>query len=312
MSDRGVFAVDRGIFTDPDFADEPFTEREAFLWLVAEAAWKERRVRSGSSTVDIQRGQLCHSVRFMAEAWRWSKSRVDRFLSRLENRDTIRRNNGTAQSVVTICKYEEFQRVSMPERDSNGTPAGTEMGQRRDKLEDIKNIKTHTSSTASDRRIFREAFWPKYPKRQGSNPPDPAEAAYLKAIKNGATHEEIAAGLEGYSAQCRSTEILNTKFVAMASTWLNQGRWKEFVGPRAQSAPTAAASSEDYLAKLTDDRWRDALRQWKKTGGQWDLSRHSSPPDSPKTKVPQRFLTEFGITPRDFHGVHNLLSVRAA
>src|SRR5829696_3821616 len=47
MSGRGVFAVDRGIWSESDFADEPFTEREAFMWwarqhgsrTVVEAFW---------------------------------------------------------------------------------------------------------------------------------------------------------------------------------------------------------------------------------------------------------------------------------
>ncbi len=38
MSERGVFAVDRGIWDHPMFACEPFTEREAWQWLIAEAA----------------------------------------------------------------------------------------------------------------------------------------------------------------------------------------------------------------------------------------------------------------------------------
>lgn len=124
MSERGVFAVDRGIFTDDKFADEPFTEREAFLWLVAEAAWKPRRMRSGATVVDLSRGQLCHSVRFMAEAWRWSKSRVDRFLSKLERWDTIGRTGGTATSVITVCGYDKIQRVALRERDSDMAAAG--------------------------------------------------------------------------------------------------------------------------------------------------------------------------------------------
>src|SRR4051812_5199368 len=75
MSGRGVFAVDRGIWSDPDFADEPFTERVAFMWLVGEAAWKPYRKRADGKLVDQARGQLCHAVRFMADAWGWSKSR---------------------------------------------------------------------------------------------------------------------------------------------------------------------------------------------------------------------------------------------
>ncbi len=148
MSDRGVFAVDRGIFDHPAFQREPFTQREAWLWLVSEAAFKERTKRADGKVINLQRGQLCHSIRFMAEAWQWSKSRVDRFLTMLENRDMLRSETGTRTPIITICNYSEYQRVSLPERDKSGTTPGTRAGQERDKLEDTENteIPSETSS----------------------------------------------------------------------------------------------------------------------------------------------------------------------
>jgi hypothetical protein len=43
----GTFNVARGVFDHPVFAREPFTEREAWLWLIAEAQWKPVRKRVG-------------------------------------------------------------------------------------------------------------------------------------------------------------------------------------------------------------------------------------------------------------------------
>ncbi|HVI27511.1 hypothetical protein [Hansschlegelia sp.] len=132
MTERSVFAVDRGVFTDPDFADEPFTEREAWLWLISDASFKAGRRRGSSGVVELNRGEFSHSVRFMAEAWKWSKSRVDRFLDRLEKRDMIRDTSRDSQKVYLIKNYNRFQVVAAPKRDSegdalrddSGTPAG--------------------------------------------------------------------------------------------------------------------------------------------------------------------------------------------
>ena len=124
MSERGVFAVDRGIFTDPDFADEPFTEREAFLWLVSEASWRDGTRRGPKGPVFLRRGEICHSVRFMANAWQWSKSRVDRFIKRLIGSGTLSLEKRDAVHVYIINNYNRFQRVGIPERDTNGTAAG--------------------------------------------------------------------------------------------------------------------------------------------------------------------------------------------
>lgn len=146
MSEAGVFAVDRGIFTDPDFADEPFTEREAFMWLVSEAAWKDHARRGQNGRVELKRGEVCHSVRFMAAAWKWSKSRVDRFLKRAISRGMISVENRDREQVYCIRNYNKFQRVAIPDRDSSGTAAG----QQRDKLEDIKHIEDKNSSLRSE------------------------------------------------------------------------------------------------------------------------------------------------------------------
>lgn len=139
----GTFAVSRRIWSHPEFAPCEFSEREAFLWMVSEASWKPRTVRSGRVVVDLQRGQLCASIRFMAEAWKWSKSRVDRFLKRLEKRDMLVSQSGTGQIIITLCNYDEYQ---WPNEDS-GTRAGHKAGHERDtsgtnyKKDEIQNKK---------------------------------------------------------------------------------------------------------------------------------------------------------------------------
>lgn len=108
----GVFAVARGVFDHPLFANEPYSEREAWLWLVSEAAWKPRRVRVRNGVVDLQRGQLAHATRFMAAKWQWSEARVRRFLTRLKSDAMIDAHSDAHATLITICKYDEYQRVS--------------------------------------------------------------------------------------------------------------------------------------------------------------------------------------------------------
>jgi hypothetical protein len=65
MSEHGVFAVHRGVFNHPFFAREPFTEREAWMWLIAAAAWKATQVRVGRNIIALKRSQLAFSTRFL-------------------------------------------------------------------------------------------------------------------------------------------------------------------------------------------------------------------------------------------------------
>jgi hypothetical protein len=93
-----------------------------------EASYKPRERRILNTTAHTDRGQLFVSVRFMAEAWDWSKSTVDRFLKRLEKRDIIKIESGTGGNIITVCDYDEIQNTP----NYNGTASGHDAGQQRD------------------------------------------------------------------------------------------------------------------------------------------------------------------------------------
>lgn len=139
MSERGVFGVDRGIWEHPLFQDRgaEFSKREAWLWLVSEAAWKPRKSRVAAIIVDLRRGQLAHSLRYMAEVWGWKLARVDRFIERLKTETMIETATDTGITVITICKYNTYQRVGLPTETPNETPTETPARQDRDSTETI-------------------------------------------------------------------------------------------------------------------------------------------------------------------------------
>ena len=89
MTTRGYIALARGILGHPIVgARKPFDYFAAWVWLLFEASWKERRVRVTNgrtvSALQVKRGQLSYSRDYMAGAWGWSPKRVRTFLGRLE------------------------------------------------------------------------------------------------------------------------------------------------------------------------------------------------------------------------------------
>lgn len=117
----------------------------AWFWLVSEACWKPSRTRIKGETVELERGELTYSVRFLADKWGWSKSRVDRFIAdlRAEGMIETRSKNGTSaghkagqgQSIISICNYARYQDVNEAKRDNDNEESGTSAGQQRDKEE---------------------------------------------------------------------------------------------------------------------------------------------------------------------------------
>jgi hypothetical protein len=105
----GTVNISRRLFDSEAFRDEPFTEREAWIWLVMEASWKDRTVRAGDYVTETTRGQLAASVRFMAKAWSWTPAKVQRYLKRVEKLEMICSKSDTGVTVVTICNYDKYQ-----------------------------------------------------------------------------------------------------------------------------------------------------------------------------------------------------------
>ncbi|NHT75912.1 hypothetical protein G8E10_09490 [Rhizobiaceae bacterium CRRU44] len=156
MSERGFIAVDRGIF-DHGLFDEKheFSRREAWLWLLCEAEWKPREKYVGSKKIGLDRGQLAHSVRFIAEAWGWHKSKVERFLGRLKTETMIETATETGATIITICNYDRYQSREEGKRDSKRGSSETTPRQPRDKPKE-DNKPTNTTSNEVEVVVARE------------------------------------------------------------------------------------------------------------------------------------------------------------
>lgn len=157
MSERGFIAVDRGIYDHPLFDEKhEFSRREAWLWLLCEAEWKPREKYIGSRKIGLDRGQLAHSIRFIAEVWGWHKSKVERFLGRLKTETMIETVTETGATVITICNYERYQSRDEGKRDTKRGAAETAARQSRDKPKK-DNKPTNTSSNEEDEVEARDA-----------------------------------------------------------------------------------------------------------------------------------------------------------
>ena len=126
----GFIILDRSAFEHPLLKDGD--RFRAFFWMVAKACWKPTPFDIGGRIITLQRGQFCASVRGMADEWGWSKSAVDRFLTRLETETMIERKAGHGKLVITICNYSKYQDTGEAGRDGSGTASGTAAGQQRD------------------------------------------------------------------------------------------------------------------------------------------------------------------------------------
>lgn len=103
------YLMHRGWQENPIFSGESFSRRDAWVWLIEHAAFRETRIGVQGKTVAIERGQVCASLRQLAREWGWSEPRVRRFLLRAQSEEMIGCVADAGRTVITICNYNEYQ-----------------------------------------------------------------------------------------------------------------------------------------------------------------------------------------------------------
>lgn len=268
MSERGVFAVDRGIFEHPKFkeAKQPLSKLEAWMWLLSSAAWKPHTRRVSGRSFELKRGQLVASTRYMAERWRWSEAKVRRFLDLLKtDADTDAEIDAVADAgvtVITIRKYDQYQRVSLPrdadtDADIGAKPDAVATQERRNK-EDIQDKEDILGGVRASKILpvvadgwpadYREQFWAKFPNKVGK----PKALAKLDGCrKRRIEWPAIIDGLDRYiRTKPPDRPWLNPE------TFLNQERWADqpaafsAQGSRQNGRRTVHDAADDLLARV--------------------------------------------------------------
>lgn len=147
----GYVLLHRGWRECDVFMDEPMSEREAWLWLIENVAWKPMmRSNAKGERIRIERGQMHVSLRALEKVFGWGKNKVARFIQRLEDAEMLGTASGQSGTLITICNYSKYQDV----RDSRDSETGTAAGQLRDTQEE--GIRNNTISEANASSIVPE------------------------------------------------------------------------------------------------------------------------------------------------------------
>jgi DnaA N-terminal domain len=125
-TNRGWYAMPRGWLDDPFFGEEPFSKRDAWYWMVGRAIFLHEGYLTyiNGHQIRLNRGQFSDSIRYMAEAFGWDDSRVNRYIKNLKKIGWIETSYETGQTIITICNYDQYQSFK------NQTETGSETGAR--------------------------------------------------------------------------------------------------------------------------------------------------------------------------------------
>jgi hypothetical protein len=106
------FATDKKIFSHAMFEGDVFSRRDAWLWMIANAAYCDHETKTKGKVIKLKRGQLLAARSHLAEIWGWGEQSVRTFLRQLEKNGMIEFSNqsdGHLPNVVTVCNYIKYQ-----------------------------------------------------------------------------------------------------------------------------------------------------------------------------------------------------------
>lgn len=126
-----------------------FSKAEAWLWMLARAAWKPTEHWIGGACFDVNAGQFFCTIREVQGAFKWSSTRsVSQYFNALEKRNMISTETETGKTLVTICNYSVYQGLVNKNETESETRSDTKSKQKVN-TKDTNNTNTPYTNTSS-------------------------------------------------------------------------------------------------------------------------------------------------------------------
>ncbi|MDD6906582.1 MAG: DnaD domain protein [Finegoldia magna] len=106
---------------------EPFDKRSAWIDLIMMANHEDRQVLFDEKFIEVKRGEKITSLRMLSEKWKWSRSKVKRFLKLLESGSMIELKIDHQKTTYKIVNYNVYQNEDLskrPQKDHKKTTDG--------------------------------------------------------------------------------------------------------------------------------------------------------------------------------------------
>ena len=189
--------------------NRPRTRYEAWEDLLFDASYKDREIVVNGKPLTVKVGQVYSSIRFLAQRWKWTIGKVQRFLKAIQGSNMIRLKNDTGTNLITICNYETYQ-VGEKQTDTETIQQRYTNRYKDKESKEIKNIYNDQ---------FLE-FWDVNPRKISKKK---ASDKYIKILAN-TDHQLI---MDSLNAHLKSWNGTAAEFIPHPTTWLNGERWND-------------------------------------------------------------------------------------
>ena len=144
----GWVKVHRKIWDNKIWTSEPFTRGQAWIDLLLLANHEYGYFYLRDHKVEVERGQVGWSQLKLATRWKWSRTKVRKFLNDLEKEQQIKQQQSHTTSIITIIKYEEYQQKEqqgIQQQDNRKTTERQQKDTNKKNKEELRNKEIYTS-----------------------------------------------------------------------------------------------------------------------------------------------------------------------
>lgn len=136
---EGWIKLHRKLLDNDLWRSEPFTRGQAWVDLLLLANHKESFFYKRGNKVIVKRGQVGRSSVELSDRWRWSRTKVSKFLKDLEKEQQISIYKSTVTQVITVVNYDEFQEKEQQTKQQKDSKKTTEEQQKNTYKNDKNN-----------------------------------------------------------------------------------------------------------------------------------------------------------------------------
>ncbi|MFR9543899.1 MAG: hypothetical protein SNH27_17880 [Rikenellaceae bacterium] len=96
-----------------------YSRAEAWLDMISMARFDSSVVMLNSRAIEVQKGEIAISRRYLEKRWGWGSTKVNNFLVMLKTNQMITQRQTNGQTIVTLCNYEVYNNTQTTSQTTN-------------------------------------------------------------------------------------------------------------------------------------------------------------------------------------------------
>lgn len=256
------------------YSDEPFDRRSAWIDLLLLVNHEEKEIVFDGNKIVVSKGQKITSIRFLANRWHWSTTKVRKYLELLKSENMIEIESDNKKTLLTVVNYEFYQNTKHTENTQKTHRNDSEITQKihendaeitqkntNNNDNNVNNVNNENNDNKKNKESIDdlieqnfETLWKLYPRKEGKS--SVSKKTKKEIYKVG--YDKMAKCIELFIADMKE-QNRDLQYYPQGSTFFNT-KYKDYLEKleekeKRESEILEKQSEEDIEESDDDDGW---------------------------------------------------------